>query len=1152
MSDHQRVKVGVRVRPMAPKELNERAEIVLQKQSSKKLLINIPAAKKEYDFDFVFGPESTQFDVYNSLCKSLIDSIFLGYNATIFAYGQTGSGKSHTMGTGGSMAGGGIIPCCIQDIFHMKEKLSSQGSEISISFSYMEVYNEECYDLLSEDRRPLKIQEVKKEKFEPKGLKQVSVDNEQAVESLIALAMRSRSTASTAMNNDSSRSHAIATVTIRVNKFSVDSENEGPNDSMSMSMLDESVTGIKTFLTSKLRLVDLAGSERVKKTGAVGEVRQQGININKADSNADETLNTLDFASKANSIKNTIQANKESEFSGLDRDALMKEIIFLRKQNETLRKRTEGSSTNAVVNPPLPPPTVSFMTTHNKTSSSTAPAPHVLATTKHPSSSSSSVSSMRQPLAELDVKGGRAVAICSKPVPVSSSSSSSSVRFHPNTNMNDSMCSRSHSDDFEATATNNSMLNMSVEYLQTEDIGNGDNDYHDENDDPNEIGDDDVYGQMDHDYGDDIDGEMNFDPYEEEAAKIDEILQNEIRQYQEMEQREKLYEMKILELQNEIEVLRVDGNSLRVKSSGIKRDPVEMEKIRIQIAEKNRLVFEKENELKIKKQEFDKARQQKDRAEQEAEKLRLQLEDSKKRRAEAQRQLKEESQKHREERQNLQRAENQLRRREQENKKQILSLEQQLLKKEQVLRVQIKAKEQESQKVRLLTEKQLKVKNIRDQEKQRATVKKSQVQDGFSKSTEDHMSKPEQERLAMWLREEIDAQIRRDELAEDIAKELEIRKKTSARLIQLRQDQSAMQSRGEGDKNSALVISKATEIVALSEENKQRTHFISQKQNELASLGVISDKRRFAGIVQAKEAKASLNIMFQMLTKDMHKTVRELEKRISSQKLRVQDVKKDIPPQGVGVGCLKVVEEEEEDHPMGCLDISLIEPVDADADVDGEDDVPISDEAEVLEAELEEEDDLEDLDEMDPEEEVISEADETFLPEEDDGGDSDYGKYYKRHRQQKTIASTTATSSSSKKTMFETTAKHRASIFVYSSAHKTKPTDGQLDTAAAGSLTKSAVKKRPLSDGDKFDFELETEGAEDSSGDIIDTVPREPMSAYNIKQLKAFLKARSLTVSGRKEELISRLREALKNDNTSKRQRFDQGRGYHGYVLTAT
>eukprot|EP01036_Dinobryon_divergens_P052252 gene52252-69896_t len=182
---------------------------------------------------------------------------------------------------------------------------------------------------------------------------------------------------------------------------------------------------------------------------------------------------------------------------------------------------------------------------------------------------------------------------------------------------------------------------------------------------------------------------------------------------------------------------------------------------------------------------------------------------------------------------------------------------------------------------------------------------------------------------------------------------------------------------------------------------------------------------------------------------------------------------------------------------------------------------------------------------MDPEEEVISEADETFLPEEDDGGDSDYGKYYKRHRQQKTIASTTATSSSSKKTMFETTAKHRASIFVYSSAHKTKPTDGLLsgdiDAAdAGGSLTKSAVKKRPLSDGDKFDFELETEGAEDSSGDIIDTVPREPMSAYNIKQLKAFLKARSLTVSGRKEELISRLREALKNDNTSKRQRFDQ------------
>lgn len=73
----------------------------------------------------------------------------MGYNATILAYGQTGSGKTYTMGS--SLASKeedeGIIGRVIKDIFNeidrRKEKI-----EFGLKVSFLEIYNEEIYDLL--------------------------------------------------------------------------------------------------------------------------------------------------------------------------------------------------------------------------------------------------------------------------------------------------------------------------------------------------------------------------------------------------------------------------------------------------------------------------------------------------------------------------------------------------------------------------------------------------------------------------------------------------------------------------------------------------------------------------------------------------------------------------------------------------------------------------------------------------------------------------------------------------------------------------------------------------------------------------------------------------------------------------------------------
>jgi kinesin family protein 3/17 len=49
-------------------------------------------ATKTFTFDYVFGPNSKQVDIYNLVARPIVDAVLEGYNGTIFAYGQTGTG----------------------------------------------------------------------------------------------------------------------------------------------------------------------------------------------------------------------------------------------------------------------------------------------------------------------------------------------------------------------------------------------------------------------------------------------------------------------------------------------------------------------------------------------------------------------------------------------------------------------------------------------------------------------------------------------------------------------------------------------------------------------------------------------------------------------------------------------------------------------------------------------------------------------------------------------------------------------------------------------------------------------------------------------------------------------------------------------------
>lgn len=139
------VKVFVRVRP-SPQECVEGLKVM--KESSQ---IILPSPRNEtesitFSFNEVFGPDSTAKDIWKA-CKPTIIESLEGKNSSIFAYGQTGSGKTYTMlGIDGS-----IVQSTILELLSHKH--------VSITASYLEIYNEKIFDLLSGSESSLELRQ---------------------------------------------------------------------------------------------------------------------------------------------------------------------------------------------------------------------------------------------------------------------------------------------------------------------------------------------------------------------------------------------------------------------------------------------------------------------------------------------------------------------------------------------------------------------------------------------------------------------------------------------------------------------------------------------------------------------------------------------------------------------------------------------------------------------------------------------------------------------------------------------------------------------------------------------------------------------------------------------------------------------------------
>ncbi|XP_053385895.1 kinesin-like protein KIF9 isoform X1 [Mercenaria mercenaria] len=270
----KRVQVWARIRPtshFAQDNLelmpDGRSVNVHVMKDGRKGVVNNQIQDWSFRLDGIFH-NATQDQVFDTVSSNIVTSALDGYNGTMMCYGQTGAGKTFTMtGATENYAHRGMIPRSISQLFREIEERPEFA--ITCRISYIEIYNETMFDLLStlpeswnqiNENQPMTICE-NEDGIYVKGLSCHLVQNEEEALNLLFEGETNRAIASHTLNARSSRSHCIFTIYIETRSR---------------------VQSNARYTVSKLNFVDLAGSERLGKTKSEGKTQQEAMYINKS------------------------------------------------------------------------------------------------------------------------------------------------------------------------------------------------------------------------------------------------------------------------------------------------------------------------------------------------------------------------------------------------------------------------------------------------------------------------------------------------------------------------------------------------------------------------------------------------------------------------------------------------------------------------------------------------------------------------------------------------------------------------------------------------------------------------------------------------------------------------------------------------------
>lgn len=204
--------------------------------------------RHDYKFDYIFGQNTTNNQIYNSVIKNLLYHVMVGGEALCFAFGQTGSGKTHTI-----FGNNGIAKLSVNGLLTLI-KLNNLNNKYKLWLSASEIYNSNIYDLLN-NKNKIFIREDNKSNVNIVGNMMVVINTLEDFNKYFNYIQSHRISAETNINKKSSRSHAIIQLHL----------------------------SLKNKMIGKFILVDLAGSERLHFNNKRNKIlRRQSAEINKS------------------------------------------------------------------------------------------------------------------------------------------------------------------------------------------------------------------------------------------------------------------------------------------------------------------------------------------------------------------------------------------------------------------------------------------------------------------------------------------------------------------------------------------------------------------------------------------------------------------------------------------------------------------------------------------------------------------------------------------------------------------------------------------------------------------------------------------------------------------------------------------------------